>query len=334
MDRSPSTSTPPAGTQPARVSEPAELRPLTLPRCTVPDELRARWGPWRAHNCCRNVLGGRAPAGTALVVRSCRTPQDPNLSDFTDTFSQESIPAPDTRELQLTHEENEHSRSDDPRPSSGRGSGDDRPGAASHSGTDEPNQGNVSDEQGLDADSERDHPVGVDAPIELDPKSDDLEEAQLAEVVDEIGPELVHRLKESVLLEARQSWNAPMPRPDDLAAYEATLPGSADRILSMAERALDSQIATDSTLATGDVKAIARGQWLYAVIAALSLTLGFVALISGASPWAAAAIASPAVLQFAGALVRTVREPTKPKLADEAPQPPSLHESDHKNNGT
>ena len=102
----------------------------------------------------------------------------------------------------------------------------------------------------------------------------------------------------------------------------------------MAERALDSQIATDATLSIGDVKAIARGQWLYASIAALSLSLGFTALILDVNPWAAAAIASPAVLQFTGALVRTVREPSKPKLAGEVHQPPPLPDPGHRASGT
>lgn len=136
----------------------------------------------------------------------------------------ESIPTPDKRELQLTHEENEHSRSDDPRPSSGRGYGDDRPDAASHGGTRKPNQSDLSDEQSVDADVGSDRSIDVGDSTELNPKFDGLEDAQLAEVVDEIGPKIAHELKESVLVEARQSWNAPMPRPDDLAAYEETLP--------------------------------------------------------------------------------------------------------------
>ena len=76
----------------------------------------------------------------------------------------------------------------------------------------------------MDADVGSDRSIDVGDSTELNPKFDGLEDAQLAEVVDEIGPKRAHELKESVLVEARQSWNAPMPRPDDLAAYEETLP--------------------------------------------------------------------------------------------------------------
>lgn len=226
----------------------------------------------------------------------------------------------------MPHEEDEHSRSNGSRTGSGRRSGVDRPDAASHSGPGNPNSSNNIDEPRLDSDRQFDDSGDVGRPSGLShpDDNDELDTAHLAEAVEDLGPKLAKSFTQSVQIEARQGWSAPMPRPADLAAYESTLPGAADRILAMAEKALDSQIATDATLSEGDVSAITRGQWLFAVVACVSLVLGFTALILDVNPWASAAIASPAVLQFAGALVRNVREPNTTKHPDNDRQPPAL----------
>lgn len=80
----------------------------------------------------------------------------------------------------------------------------------------------------------------------------------------------------------------------------------------MAEKSLDSQIATDKALSEGDVRAVARGQWQYWSVAMTSLTLSFIVLVTGLPVWAAAIIASPAVFQFSATLIRSVREPKSP----------------------
>lgn len=128
-------------------------------------------------------------------------------------------------------------------------------------------------------------------------------------------------------MEHHEGWSGPVPRPADLAAYDQTLPGAADRILRMAEKSLDSQIATDKALAEGDVQAVKRGQWQYWSVAMTSLVLAFVVLALGLPAWAAAVLASPAVFQFSATLIRSVREtkslPTEPtKPDDEIPATP------------
>ena len=54
------------------------------------------------------------------------------------------------------------------------------------------------------------------------------------------------------------SYRSPLPPPEHMAAYEATLPVSADRILTLAEKSLDNSIY----LSHERVKQSAVGQWL------------------------------------------------------------------------
>lgn len=87
----------------------------------------------------------------------------------------------------------------------------------------------------------------------------------------------------------------------------------------MAEKSLDSQIATDNALAEGDVQAVKRGQWQYWSVAMTSLILAFIVLALGLPAWAAAVIASPAVFQFSATLIRSVREAKSSPTESTAP---------------
>ena len=57
-----------------------------------------------------------------------------------------------------------------------------------------------------------------------------------------------------------------MPHPDIISGYERVLPGSAERIFSMAEREQKFRHATQEGALTGAVKRDRRGQWMGFII--------------------------------------------------------------------
>ena len=94
-----------------------------------------------------------------------------------------------------------------------------------------------------------------------------------------------HETRRTVL----RSWEGPLPPGGELQAYNDALPGSAERILRMAEKALDAQIEVDTILARGDVHSVRRGDWLSTGVASLSLVCALIVAAAGA-PWAVVAV--------------------------------------------
>jgi uncharacterized membrane protein len=189
----------------------------------------------------------------------------------------------------LSHERG-HDDEEGAGPSSGQGRGhyDD---ASSTAADAEPDTGNA---------VERTGPPGVGAGGELD------------SVRDEVKPEVVDAVTARVRRErAIASWRGPLPAPSDLQGYEFVVPGSAERILRMAEKALDSQIDADTTLARGDVASVRRGQWQSTGVASLSLICALVLALLGL-PWeVVVAFVAPPVFEFGTSLVRAIREPRR-----------------------
>ena len=79
----------------------------------------------------------------------------------------------------------------------------------------------------------------------------------------------------------------------------------------MSEKALDSQIEVDTTLAHGDVASVRRGQWQSTVVVAGSVVCALVTALLKA-PWevSVAFLAAP-VFEFGSSLVRAIREPRR-----------------------
>lgn len=69
-------------------------------------------------------------------------------------------------------------------------------------------------------------------------------------------------------VEVTRSWDAPLPAPDDLARYEAVVPGAALRILAMMEAAVAGPIEDAARLTIAEIQASRRGlafaMWLTA----------------------------------------------------------------------
>jgi uncharacterized membrane protein len=81
-------------------------------------------------------------------------------------------------------------------------------------------------------------------------------------------------------VEFARSWHAPLPEPDDLARYEAILPGAALRILAMTEAVVAGPVENAAQLTIAEIEASNRGLvFAMRLTAALSAAaIGFFAL--------------------------------------------------------
>lgn len=84
--------------------------------------------------------------------------------------------------------------------------------------------------------------------------------------------------EEKIVSVVRQDFTGPLPHPSILAGYDQVVPGSAERILVMAEKQLEHRIETESFLVKEQMNRLGRGQH-YALIICLSALI--VALILG-----------------------------------------------------
>nr|WP_176458132.1 DUF2335 domain-containing protein [Rhodococcus sp. WWJCD1] len=172
-------------------------------------------------------------------------------------------------------------------------------------------------EEGYDTSEVGESSTEVDSP----PSSLDASSTDAAASVDE-----VEEILEGVLEDSpgptgvrRQRWKGPLPPPAALAEYEKVLPGSANRVLSMAERsmdlqegrqqtvrvAIDGEVEVQKTIAYADRDSLKRGQWLAAGVSVLVSLLTFAGLFL--TPWAAVGFAVP-LAQIATSIVRTVSD--------------------------
>lgn len=148
----------------------------------------------------------------------------------------------------------------------------------------------------------------------------------VAEVEEILDGEIDDRQVERIISE--QHWEGPLPPPAALAAYEAVLPGAADRAFTLAERnmdlkhvraetvrvAVDGEVAVNTITAEADRDALKRGQYLAAGISGLIGVLSFAGLFL--TPWAAVGFSVP-LAQVAAALVRTVSDRQTPEIRNE-----------------
>ena len=122
-------------------------------------------------------------------------------------------------------------------------------------------------------------------------------------------------------------FSGPLPHPDHLREYENILPGSADRVIRMAEEQAQHRRQLETLVFTSNTKLEARGQILGFLIAITALVGGGYIMASGQSVWGAA-VAISAVAGLSGLFVWKSRE-RKRELneqvgipADTGPAPP------------
>lgn len=79
----------------------------------------------------------------------------------------------------------------------------------------------------------------------------------------------------------RQEFAGPLPHPSVLAGYDDVVPGSAERILRMAEKQLEHRIGTESLLAREQMRQATRGQHYALFICSLALVIAAGLAFSG-----------------------------------------------------
>lgn len=88
-------------------------------------------------------------------------------------------------------------------------------------------------------------------------------------------PEVTRRITQIAVSE---QFSGPMPHPKHLREYEEVLPGSAERILSMAERSLEANVELHSAGVKAEISDRKLGMWLGAALFALLIIGAFSAL--------------------------------------------------------
>lgn len=116
-----------------------------------------------------------------------------------------------------------------------------------------------------------------------------------------------------------RSVEGPLPPAEEFAAYNQALPGSAERILSMAERQAAHRILCEGKLVDADVNDVADdrterrlGQVFGFIFSITALVLGSTVAIKG-EPTAGAAIATVGVASVVGAFLWTRKASEPPK---------------------
>ena len=84
------------------------------------------------------------------------------------------------------------------------------------------------------------------------------------------------RLASLLTLQASQ-YHSPIPPPEIVAGYERVLPGSAERILAMAERQSGHRIRQEERVITSSIQREKTGQWM-AFVLSLVVILGGIGL--------------------------------------------------------
>ena len=105
----------------------------------------------------------------------------------------------------------------------------------------------------------------------------------------EAGQTEIRSIVHQELSVARSNFFAgPLPPPDHLREYENILPGSADRIIRMAEEQAQHRRRLEESVTNSNTKLETRGQILGFVIAMTALIGGGYIMASGQSVWGAA----------------------------------------------
>lgn len=100
---------------------------------------------------------------------------------------------------------------------------------------------------------------------------------------DTFSPELLERLPDktrTAIIEAA-SFNGPLPPPSLFGQYEEVLPGSAERILSSAEKEQSHRHKWDMDVLNAQKSDVRRGQWMGFGLGVLGLVVAFLSSYFG-----------------------------------------------------
>lgn len=97
-------------------------------------------------------------------------------------------------------------------------------------------------------------------------------------VLDELTEEQRRVLMGTMIAMEQRTYSGPLPPAEEIEAYEHVCPGSADRIISMAEKSLENRIANEQLIVKEETKQSSRGQILGFILAVF---FGIIALVLG-----------------------------------------------------
>jgi len=118
-----------------------------------------------------------------------------------------------------------------------------------------------------------------EAKAALEKSADDLSENGIRKEILELIPDKDDKDKAAILMATyEEKFSGPLPHPNHLAAYEQTLPGAADRILTMAEKQQNHRMNLENQVIPSEVQINKRGQW-FAFIMGLVLIAASTATI-------------------------------------------------------
>lgn len=129
------------------------------------------------------------------------------------------------------------------------------------------------------------------------------------EVLKSLTPDQRRVIESTMIAMEQRSYSGPLPAPEDFAAYEKVLPGSTDRIISMAEKSLDSRINNEKTIIETRLKQSGRGQILGFILALFFVIISLILALTGHEVLAGI-IASGDIISLAVIFVLN-REPNK-----------------------
>ena len=110
-----------------------------------------------------------------------------------------------------------------------------------------------------------------------------------------------HRATERVV---SAGWQGPLPPPQALEAFETAHPGSAERIITMAEREQAAQVAIVQRDMENERSATQRGQWLGFLLPVLFGAGSVAAVVLGAHPSVSVALATVPAIAAITAIVQ------------------------------
>lgn len=108
---------------------------------------------------------------------------------------------------------------------------------------------------------------------------EETSENDLRKEILELIPDQENKDKASVLMAIyEEKFSGPLPHPKHLESYEQTLPGAADRILTMAENQQKHRMDLENQAIPSEIKINNRGQW-FAFIMGIVLIIASTAIV-------------------------------------------------------
>lgn len=127
-----------------------------------------------------------------------------------------------------------------------------------------------------------------------------------------------------------EAFAGPLPHPDHFAAYEQSLTGAADRILTLTEQQSSHRHAQETIELQANIGARTRGQWFAFLVALMSLGIGAYLAVTGSSLFAAT-VMTVGLAELGLAVYLKLRRALRPDDSQgdpPAPPPPPRHRRD------